>query len=81
MTDLKLVQFPTRNVNDIPAMMRAVADDIEAGNYGTAVAAICVLESEGGLNAFAWGTFDPIRAVGLMHCGASVFANSLVDEE
>lgn len=80
MTGLRVVEFPARNLSDIPAMMRAVADDIEAGNYGEANAAICILEGSEGMNAFAWGTFDPVRAVGLMHCGANLFANSLVEE-
>ncbi len=80
MTDLKVIEFPSRNVSDIPAMMRAVADDIEAGNFGEANTAICILEGSEGLNAFAWGAFDPVRAIGLMHCGANLFTTSLLDE-
>lgn len=80
MTDLKVIEFPTRNVSDIPAMMRAVADDIEAGNFGKASTAICIMEGEEGLNAFVWGEFEPVRAIGLMHVGANMFTNSLLDE-
>ena len=32
----KLVEFPIASVQDIPARLRELADDIELGNYGDA---------------------------------------------
>jgi hypothetical protein len=32
----ELVQFPERDMSDVPRMLRSVADSIEAGEYGDA---------------------------------------------
>jgi len=33
---MKLLQFPQRDVTDVPAALRRLADDIEAGKFGEA---------------------------------------------
>ncbi len=40
--------------NDIPAMLRKLAGDIEAGTYGDIVEAVCVLQGPK-VETFGWG--------------------------
>ena len=42
---LNLVQHPAHDLSNVPAMLRRLADDIEAGKYGEVYAAGVVLEA------------------------------------
>lgn len=73
MTDLKVVQFPGENLNDIPAMMRAVADSIEKGEWGDVkfVAAVLV-RRDLAATTFGWGECSFIEAIGAFAHGMSL---------
>lgn len=44
----KIVKFPNPSMADIPALLRGIADDIEAGKHGTPECAVFVLEQPAG---------------------------------
>lgn len=58
----------TSTLADVPAKMRATADQIEAGDFGRVTRAICVLvDGNGELQVFSWGRdMDSMTTVGLM---------------
>lgn len=47
------VELPVANVRDIPAMLRAYADDIDSGMFGELTSVITVAVSPDGI-AIAW---------------------------
>jgi len=60
MTDLKVVQFdPNPSLQDIPGHLRAMADRIEAGEYGEVDSLIAVMPRVDGYPVtFGWGSID-----------------------
>lgn len=51
--------LPVPGLHDIPAMMRVVADAIEAGEYAHVGEAVFLLPVEGGgIEIFGWGMAD-----------------------
>lgn len=74
-----VVQLPTGNLNDIAALIRQVADDIESGQYGKIVSGAAIaLNEEGAPVVFGWGRTDDIHSIGLFHLGASWLASHKV---
>lgn len=61
---VRLVEGPS--LNDIPGQLRALADRIEAGEYGLPELAVFFLETDEGLTGFSWGHYDSYRAIGMM---------------
>jgi hypothetical protein len=45
---LKLIEFPGKDIRDIPRGLRALADSIEAGEYGDAHALVWAVDCGGG---------------------------------
>jgi hypothetical protein len=58
-----------KNYRDIPAMLRKLANDIEAGTFGEAVDALCVLETDKKVEVFGWGEAQLKTTLGLMELG------------
>lgn len=62
----KVVELPRATLSDIPRVLRAIADEIENGNYGTVVAGLVTLENNNGvLEIFGAGAADGYRALSL----------------
>lgn len=62
----KVVELPRATLSDIPRVLRAIADEIENGNYGTVVAGLVTLENNNGvLEIFGAGAADGHRALSL----------------
>lgn len=74
---MKVVELPANNLRDIPAMLRQLADNIEAGVHGDVRAGACVLmRADRTMSAFGWGETDDVHSVGILTCGAAILANS-----
>jgi hypothetical protein len=61
--------IPSAKLADIPAMLRRLADDIEAGVYGR-VPEAAVVTSGDSLNVFGFGGADGTVSHYLLCCGA-----------
>lgn len=62
----KVVQLTQATLSDIPRVLRAIADEIESGTYGTVVAGLVSLENNTGkLEIFGAGAADRYRALAL----------------
>lgn len=64
----KIHQLPKATLADIPRVLRAIADEIDAGEYGEPVSAVVVLEADG-IHTFGAGAADYYRALGLLYRG------------
>lgn len=62
-----VIELTKATLSDIPRILRSIADQMEAGDYGNVVAGIVVLEeSPGKLHLFGGGAADDHRAVSLI---------------
>jgi hypothetical protein len=61
--------IPSANLQDIPAMLRKLADEVERGEHGEVVEC-AVVTSGDGLNVFGFGGADGRVAHYLLCCGA-----------
>lgn len=50
-----IVNLDRPGLNDIAAMARKFADDIEAGEYGDALTALVLVDTEDELHTLCWG--------------------------
>lgn len=65
-----LIEFPKNDLRDVAGVLRAIADQIEAGEYAGIDAAALVLEDEfGNIRIFGAGMADYYRAFALFHFG------------
>lgn len=63
-----VTELPVNNLNDIPAMMRKVADQIEAGEHGYVASATLVTEGEMGVGSFHWSeSSNAHERIGMLH--------------
>lgn len=62
-----VVPIPRTPLDDIPAMLRRLADDIESDAYGEVHGAAIVLEAVG-MPVFGYGRADPQNASELFAC-------------
>ena len=69
---MNVIEFPKPSLHDIPAMLRNIADDIEAGEMGETVSGVMLIESTDGLRVFGWGDAEGHKAVGLFYTGAQM---------
>lgn len=63
--DLKIVEFRQTPLTDVPGMMRRLADQIEAGEYGEVKSLYALMPRDSGYpSLFGWGDItgknDPI---------------------
>jgi len=78
---MNIVEFPLPNLNDIPALLRRLADDIENGSYGAPDAFAAVMETDEGISLFGFGTADNMRSIGLFSVGQTVLASGFVGDD
>lgn len=58
------------NVQDIPRVLRAIADQVEAGKHGEVMSAVLVTEaSDGEIHVFGAGRAEFYGAFGLLNLG------------
>lgn len=56
---MNVVQFPENNLQDVPANLRRLADDIEAGRYGDIATSYTILPQTGDYPlVFGFGNVD-----------------------
>ena len=77
---LSLVQFPEQPKSNIPALLRELADGIDAGTYPMPDAMAYVMETEFGLSAGMLGRTSEIHACGLLTIGAQFLAVEATEE-
>ena len=76
-----IYELPRRTLADIPSVLRSIADQMEAGDYGEAEGAVLVLENtEGEIRTFGAGSADWYRAFALLHLGLEHLARQRDDE-
>jgi hypothetical protein len=69
-----IVELPQATLESIPKVLRAIADEIERGEYGKVdMAALVVKNTSGDIQAFGAGGAD--RAVTLFHMGINFLLN------
>lgn len=56
--------------NDVPAMARKFAHDVECGEYGSVDCVVAVVATSDDLHLFGWGNIDGLRATGLLSMGS-----------
>lgn len=65
-----LYELPKATLQDVPRVLRAIADEIEAGNFGNIASAALVLEEDiGNVRTFGAGGADYYTAMALFHLG------------
>jgi hypothetical protein len=69
---MNVIEFPNPSLHNIPAMLRNIADDIDAGEFGHLRAGVMVLESDTDLFNFGWDDAEGFKAVGLFYAGAQM---------
>lgn len=63
----KVIQLAQATLSDIPRVLRAIADEVERGEYGTIKAGVVSLECDNGvLQIFGAGAADTHRALSLI---------------
>jgi len=66
----KIYELPKTTLQDIPCVLRSIADEMEAGNYGITQGMAIVIEDENGyIRTFGAGHADYYRAMALFHFG------------
>lgn len=74
---MNIVEFPKPSLHDIPQMLRNIADDIEAGEFGNALSGVMMLETDQTFHTFGWGDAEGFKAVGMFHAAAVMMAESM----
>jgi hypothetical protein len=71
-----VLEFPARlNLNNVPEMLRVLADQIESGDYGNAVGLAYVFNTaQGDLLCNSFGPINQIEAVGMLTMAANMLA-------
>lgn len=79
---MNVVPFPRANFNDIAAMARQFADDVDAGHFGKIKSVAVVVESSQGFITFGWGDCgDHYRMAGMFLSAAGQQPIEPVDED
>lgn len=64
-------ELPTATLENVAAVLRAIADEIDAGKYGRAVSAIVVLQADE-FHAFGAGDANRYKGVYLLERGKTI---------
>lgn len=67
---MKVVQYPNANLRDAPAVLRAIADQVERGDFGD-VGEVAVVLAGDSLNVFGFGKRQDTTSTHYMLCCAS----------
>lgn len=77
---MSVVKFPGINLNDVPGMLRALADQIESGDYGKAQGLCYAFNThEGDVFCNAFGPITHLEAIGMFAMAGNMF--QLMGEE
>lgn len=71
---MSVVKFPGINLNDVPGMLRALADQMESSDYGKPVGFCYAFNTQDGdvfCNAF--GPVSQLEAIGMFAMAGSMF--------
>jgi hypothetical protein len=75
----EIITLRDATLRDVPAMMRQLADEIEAGEYGKEPQVVCVVQIPGDYPAvFGWGSLNTAEAVMELELAKQWFLNNLV---
>lgn len=76
---MSVVKFPVHNLNDVPGMLRVLAEQLESGSYGKAIGlAYAFSTDEGEVFCNSFGPINQLEAVGMLTMAANMLA--MVDE-
>ena len=73
-----IVKFPPRE-DDIAGMLRNLADEIEAGDYGEVKAAAMMLETNADVEWRGFGEADVMRSIALFAVGQNLLSTNFVE--
>lgn len=76
---MSVVKFPGLNLNDVPGMLRVLAEQLESGDYGKPLGLTYAFNTDDGevfCNSF--GPINQLEAVGMLTMAANMLA--MVDE-
>lgn len=77
---LNVVEFPGETLNDLPRVLRAIAEQIEQGHFGAVESLALVTEdAEGYIRTFGGGKADYHRAFALFHLGLAQLVDQRAD--
>ena len=77
MPDLHLLR--ARNLTDIPAMLRQMADDAEREPLKAAV--LLTVDEDGDVQTYGWGRTDAMQSLATLHIAAHKLTRSMADGE
>lgn len=78
---MNIVEFLVHNVNDIPALARTLADDVERGDYGNVRRVLVIMDSDD-LHTFGWGDVgDAFASIGLIDAAKFTMLTSMFVED
>lgn len=78
---MNVVELPVQNLNDIPALARQFADDIEAGEYGKPNRVIVIMDADD-LHTFGWGDVgSAFASIGLLDAAKFTMPVSMFEGE
>lgn len=72
---MSVIAFPGLNINDIPGMLRALADQLETGDYGKPAGFVYAFNTDAAdvfCNSF--GPISQLEAVGMFTMAANMLA-------
>lgn len=70
--------LPSAQLQDVPEMLRRLADSVEAGEYGEVTEAVVVMPGDA-LEVFGFGTADGNYAHYLLACGQRKLEKPMFD--
>lgn len=76
--DLKIVDIGYTGLQNVPAMMRKLADAIDNGDWGDWTEVVLVLNSEKGFEIFGWGVPTAADASLMLAAGLARFTQPFV---
>lgn len=76
--DLKVVDIGRPGLQNVPAMLRNLAKDIEDGKYGDWQEVAFVMNYSDGFSVYGWGLPEAPRAAMLLQAGVARFSEQLI---
>ena len=75
---LNVVQFP-KTYSDTEAQLRALADEVASGEFGSSPQIVCVISAEDCFQVRGLGKADSFAAIALLNLGASWVVNETLE--
>lgn len=73
-----IVELPKRNLQDIPALLEAMARDIRSGDLGEVQCGAGIFLAGDDVIVCGWGQTDGVHSIGLFNIGANWLCNRMV---